>query len=143
MQQRDQRPGSRTPGPTGRPGFGVGPIARVQRPATSEDLATRYDRKIYEVCRIPDAGKTGNLYWPKTVDGYRAVWKGYLADPDLQDARARWPFVCIWDNHEFSWLAWQSIQEFPGTAGWVPAQTLKVAEGAAIAVPRLGHCLRH
>ena len=30
---------------------------------------------------------------PLTLDGYRAVYHGYLADPDLQDARARWPFV--------------------------------------------------
>ena len=49
------------------------------------------------------------FHYPLTLDGYRAVYKGYLADPDLQDARARWPFVCIWDNHEFSWQGWQSI----------------------------------
>jgi alkaline phosphatase D len=39
--------------------------------------------------------------------------------------------VCIWDNHEFSWNGWQSIQEFAGTEGWVPAQTLKVAANQA------------
>src|SRR4026209_571176 len=50
-----------------------------------DEVKTRFDRTIYKVCEIPDAGKTGNLYWPKTVEGYRAVYKGYLADPDLQD----------------------------------------------------------
>ncbi|HEX6123988.1 MAG TPA: alkaline phosphatase D family protein [Pyrinomonadaceae bacterium] len=94
-----------------------------------EEGATRYDRTIYEVCRIPDAGKTGNLYWPRTVDGYRAVWKGYLADPDLQDARARWPFVCIWDNHEFSWQGRQSILQQGGPPQ--PGQTVKVAANQA------------
>jgi alkaline phosphatase D len=94
-----------------------------------EEGATRYDRTIYEVCRIPDAGKTGNLYWPKTVDGYRAVWKGYLADPDLQDARARWPFVCMWDNHEFSWQGRQSILQQGGPPQ--PGQTVKVAANQA------------
>ena len=58
-----------------------------------EEVKTRYDRTIYEVARIPDGGKVGNFHFPLTVDGYRAVYKGYLADPDLQDARARWPFV--------------------------------------------------
>ena len=76
-----------------------------------EEVKTRYDRTIYEVARIPDGGKVGNFHFPLTVDGYRAVYKGYLADPDLQDARARWPFVAIWDNHEFSWQGWQSIQQ--------------------------------
>jgi alkaline phosphatase D len=90
-----------------------------------EEVPTRYDRKIYEVARIPDGGKNGNLHYPLTVDGYRAVYRGYLADPDLQDARARWPFVAMWDNHEFSWQGWQSVVK-PGDAGR-PGQTVKVA----------------
>jgi alkaline phosphatase D len=72
-------------------------------------VKTRYDRTIYDVGRIPDGGKNSNFHFPLTIDGYRIVYKGYLADPDLQDARARWPFVCIWDNHEFSWQGRQSI----------------------------------
>src|SRR3954454_20712831 len=72
-----------------------------------EEVKTRYDRVIYDVARIPDGGKAGNFHFPLTLDGYRAVYKGYLVDPDLQDARARWPFVAIWDNHEFSWQGWQ------------------------------------
>ncbi len=75
-----------------------------------DEVKTRYDRTIYEVARIPDGHKVGNFHIPLTVDGYRAIYKGYLADPDLQDARARWPFVAMWDNHEFSWQGWQSIQ---------------------------------
>lgn len=94
-----------------------------------EEGATRYDRTIYEVARIPDGGKTGNLHYPLTVDGYRAVYKGYLADPDLQDARARWPFVCIWDNHEFSWQGRQSIVQAGGPPQ--PGQTVKVAANQA------------
>ncbi len=74
-----------------------------------DEVKTRYDRTIYEVARIPDGHKVGNFHIPLTVDGYRAIYKGYLADPDLQDARARWPFVAMWDNHEFSWQGWQSI----------------------------------
>src|SRR5205085_1471849 len=68
-----------------------------------DEVKTRYDRTIYEVARIPDGHQVGNFHIPLTLEGYRAVYKGYLADPDLQDARARWPFVAIWHNHEFSW----------------------------------------
>ncbi|QNP39781.1 alkaline phosphatase D family protein [Lysobacter solisilvae (ex Woo and Kim 2020)] len=93
----------------------------------------RYDRKITFPIRFPK-GKTvaKNRFWvPDSLDDYRVLYHAYLQDPDLQDARARWPFVCIWDNHEFSWNGWQSIQEFAGTEGWVPAQTLKVAANQA------------
>jgi len=94
-----------------------------------EEGATRYDRTIYEVCRIPGGGKTGKLHYPLTVEGYRAVYTGYLADSDLQDARARWPFICIWDNHEFSWQGRQSIVQAGGEPQ--PGQTVKVAANQA------------
>ena len=94
-----------------------------------EEGATRYDRTIYDIGRIPDGGKNSNFHFPLTVEGYRVVYKGYLADPDLQDARARWPFVCMWDNHEFSWQGRQSIQQAGGPPQ--PGQTIKVAANQA------------
>ena len=94
-----------------------------------EEVKTRYDRTIYEVARIPDGGKVGKFHYPLTVDGYRAIYRGYLADPDLQDARARWPFVAMWDNHEFSWQGWQSIQKAGGPER--PGQSIKVAANQA------------
>jgi alkaline phosphatase D len=94
-----------------------------------DEVKTRYDRTIYDVGRIPDGGKFSNFHFPLTLEGYRVVYKGYLADPDLQDARARWPFVCIWDNHEFSWQGRQSIQQAGGPPQ--PGQTVKVAANQA------------
>src|SRR6478672_9930435 len=94
-----------------------------------EEVKTRYDRTIYEVARLPDGGKVGKFHFPLTVDGYRAIYRGYLADPDLQDARARWPFVAMWDNHEFSWQGWQSIQKAGGPPR--PGQSIKVAANQA------------
>jgi alkaline phosphatase D len=94
-----------------------------------EEGKTRYDRTIYEVARIPDGHQIGKFHVPLTVEGYRAVYKGYLADPDLQEARARWPFVCIWDNHEFSWMGWQSIVK--GGSWEIPGQSVKVAANQA------------
>jgi alkaline phosphatase D len=94
-----------------------------------DEVKTRYDRTIYEVARIPDGHKVGNFHIPLTVDGYRAIYKGYLADPDLQDARARWPFVAMWDNHEFSWQGWQSIVKAGSFEQ--PGQSIKVAANQA------------
>jgi alkaline phosphatase D len=97
-----------------------------------EEVKTRYDRTIYEVARLPaepDSFKVSNFHVPLTVDGYRAIYKGYLHDPDLQDARARWPFVCMWDNHEFSWQGRQSVVQAGGPPQ--PGQTVKVAANQA------------
>ncbi|MEO7602534.1 MAG: alkaline phosphatase D family protein [Sphingomicrobium sp.] len=94
-----------------------------------EEVKTRYDRTIYEVARIENGMKVSNFHIPLTVDGYRAVYKGYLADPDLQDARARWPFVCMWDNHEFSWQGRQSIVQAGGEPQ--PGQSVKIAANQA------------
>jgi len=94
-----------------------------------EDRKTRYDRTIYEVARIPDGEKISDFHIPVTVDGYRAVYQGYLRDPDLQDARARWPFVAMWDNHEFSWQGWQSVLKAGGAGR--PGQSVKVAANQA------------
>jgi alkaline phosphatase D len=94
-----------------------------------DEVKTRYDRTIYDVGRIPDGGKFSNFHFPLTVEGYRVIYKGYLADPDLQDARARWPFVAMWDNHEFSWQGRQSIQQAGGPPQ--PGQSVKVAANQA------------
>jgi alkaline phosphatase D len=88
-----------------------------------------YDRRLRDVGRYPHGEKIHDFHVPTTVDDYRAIYRGYLADPDLQDARARWPFVSMWDNHEFSWLGWQGFQRFDGKTR--PAQTRKVAANQA------------
>ena len=43
----------------------------------------------------------------ESLEDYRYLYRTYLSDPDLQSARARWPFVCTWDDHEFSNDSWQ------------------------------------
>ena len=88
-----------------------------------------YDRRVREVLRYPHGERIDDFHIPTTLADYRAVYRAYLSDPDLQDARARWPFVNMWDNHEFSWLGWQSLQKFDGKTR--PAQTRKVAANQA------------
>ena len=88
-----------------------------------------YDRRLRDMVRYEHGEKIGDFHIPTVVGDYRAVYRGYLHDPDLQDARAHFPFVCMWDNHEFSWQGWQSLQIFDGKTR--PAQTRKVAANQA------------
>ncbi|MBV9342524.1 MAG: alkaline phosphatase D family protein [Acidobacteria bacterium] len=88
-----------------------------------------YDRSLRDIVRYEQGEKIEDFHIPRTVGDYRAIYRNYLHDPDLQDARARWPFVCMWDNHEYSWLGWQGLQRFEGKNR--PAQTRKVAANQA------------
>ena len=65
-------------------------------------------RRIKNLYKFPQGRKVGNFHLPVTLEDYRTLYRAYLEDPDLQDARARWPFVCVWDNHEFAWAGYQS-----------------------------------
>jgi len=86
-------------------------------------------RRIRPLFRYPDGDRVGKYHIPVTLADYRTIYRAYLTDPDLQDARARWPFVPVWDNHEFSWQGYQGIQVFGGEQR--PAQTKKVAANQA------------
>ncbi len=94
-----------------------------------EEVPHRYDRTIFDIGKIPDGRKVSNFHVPTTLEGYRMVYKAHIHDPDIQDARARWPFVCIGDNHEFSWQGWQSFIKYGGKVE--PAQALRVAANQA------------
>ncbi len=88
-----------------------------------------YDRRLRDIVRYEHGEHIDDFHIPTTVGDYRAIYRAYLHHPDLQDARARWPFVNMWDNHEFSWLGWQALQKFDGKTR--PAQTRKVAANQA------------
>ena len=94
-----------------------------------DEVKTRYDRTIFDIGKVPDGRKVRDFYVPTTVEGYRFVYRAHLHDPDLQDARARFPFVAVWDNHEFSWMGWQSMVKLGN--GAEPAQALRVAANQA------------
>jgi len=65
---------------------------------------------------FPHGGVTSSgIEYAKTVDDYRHLYKHYLSDPDLQAARARWPFIGIWDDHEFSDDCWQTEANYNDT----------------------------
>jgi alkaline phosphatase D len=90
----------------------------------------RYDRRLRDLIRFPDGERISKTtHVAASLEDYRTLYRAYLRDPDLQDARARWPFVPIWDNHEFSWLGWQAFQKFGGKSR--PAQVRKVQANQA------------
>ncbi|MCH7958721.1 MAG: alkaline phosphatase D family protein [Candidatus Hydrogenedentes bacterium] len=76
-----------------------------------------------------DTGTNQPYRYARTLDDYRHLYKTYLSDPDLQAARARWPFISTWDDHEFSNDSWQSRATYT-TAG-LPGQSRKVAANQA------------
>jgi alkaline phosphatase D len=84
-----------------------------------------YARRLRDIVRYANGEKQLDFHVPTTVNDYRALYRAYLLDPDLQDARAHFPFVYMWDNHEFSWKGWQTQENFG--SGVVPAQTRKLA----------------
>ena len=96
-----------------------------------EDSPNGYQRarRVREVVRYPHGEKMRNFHLPTDLEDYRTAYRGYLKDPDLQDARARWPFVPVWDNHEFSWRGYQSQQFFNDESR--PAQRIKLAASQA------------
>jgi alkaline phosphatase D len=61
------------------------------------------------IAAFPSGGGTrASVNFAATVDDYRHLYKTFLSDPDIQAARARWPWVTIWDDHEFTDDCWQS-----------------------------------
>ena len=112
---------------------------RARPPEEQLDFVLHLGDFIYEglgygsaraVPPFPYGGQHGEGAWhAETLEDYRHLYRTYLSDPDLQAARARWPFVNIWDDHEFSNDAWQSAATY--ASGADPAQTRKVAANQA------------
>ncbi len=81
-------------------------------------------------------GQSGGDNYAETVDDYRHLYKTVLSDPDLQAARARWPFVQVWDDHEFSNDCWQTQANYVSTTSGAtsldePSQRRRVAASQA------------
>ena len=90
--------------------------------------------KPREVPALPSGGgmlPSGHQF-AQTVDDYRHLYKTFLGDPDLQEARARWPFVSMWDDHEFSDDCWQTQANYTDQDSFdEPSQKRKVAANQA------------
>lgn len=64
--------------------------------------ATEGQTFVRQLAAFPDGRRDDEREWAHSLADYRHLYIEHLRDPHLQDARARWPFVCTWDDHEFS-----------------------------------------
>lgn len=67
---------------------------------------------------FPSGGKQNKRKWiiPTGLEDFRHLYKVYMTDPDLQDARALFPFVQTWDDHELDNDYWQSYYKTQSVA---------------------------
>jgi alkaline phosphatase D len=63
---------------------------------------------------FPDGVDMSRSRYAISLADYRLLYKTYLSDPHLQEARARWPFICTWDDHEFADDCFQSFSTYDG-----------------------------
>ena len=73
-------------------------------------LLINRDGSLRRCAPFPSGGRLTGRKWlaPTNLEDYRWLYKKYLTDPDLQDARALYPFVQTWDDHELLNDYWQS-----------------------------------
>ncbi len=65
---------------------------------------------------FPNGVKTDENRYAVSLADYRHLYKTYLSDPHLQEARANWPFICTWDDHEFANDNYQGYVTYDGEA---------------------------
>ena len=65
---------------------------------------------------FPDGVTTDENRYAISLADYRHLYHTYLDDPHLQDARANWPFICTWDDHEFANNAFQAYSTYADKA---------------------------
>lgn len=79
---------------TGDPGFMMtGSERTVRLRAPEEAIALGSGDGVYHAAR--------------SLSNYRDLYRTYRSDPILQRLHERFPFICIWDDHEFSDDSWQ------------------------------------
>ncbi|MEZ5571881.1 MAG: alkaline phosphatase D family protein [Halioglobus sp.] len=61
---------------------------------------------------FPNGVETPDNRYAVSLADYRHLYKTYLSDPHLQAARAHWPFICTWDDHEFANDGYQSFTTY-------------------------------
>ncbi|MTD46562.1 hypothetical protein GKE82_20285 [Conexibacter sp. W3-3-2] len=93
------------------------------------DLVVSLGDYMYETCgasAVPgrdDRTSSGENNQTETLADYRAKYRLYRSDPNLQAVHANHPFVAIWDDHEF-----ENDQEGPKGEGTTAVRRIPYAE---------------
>jgi len=111
------------------------PIDTASHEPIQDGLTDRFGQ-ARQVPAFPNGGVTEQgIEFADSLADYRHLYKQYLSDPDLQAARARWPFINTWDDHEFSDDCWQSEANYNASGEKSstdePSQPRKVAANQA------------
>lgn len=64
------------------------------------DLVVHLGDYIYELDLANPDRPVAPAGMPVSLDDYRLRYASYRSDPHLQAAHARYPFMCMWDDHE-------------------------------------------
>lgn len=110
------------------------PIGNDQQ-TLDEDLTDNNSLKRSLDAFIDGATSSEGIEFALTLNDYRQLYQQYLSDPDLQAARARWPFIPVWDDHEFTDDCWQTEANYENagenSSTDEPSQVRKVAANQA------------
>ncbi|ACY13804.1 alkaline phosphatase D family protein [Haliangium ochraceum] len=89
------------------------------------------DGELRTVEQFPSGSAGAGREFARTLDDYRHLYKTVLSDSNLRAARARWPFIVTWDDHEFTNDAWQTQANYDDSTVGEPSQKRKVAANQA------------
>lgn len=110
------------------------PLDEQLEPITDGLISQQGEPREYGLFPDGNISESG-IYHANSLADYRHLYKTYLKDPDLLAARARWPFICIWDDHEFSDDCWQTEANYNDSGATSstnePSQRRKVAANQA------------
>ncbi len=83
-----------------------------------ESFQTGLVESRHDALKLPDGtfknGSAGAKY-ASTLADYRYLYKKYRSDTRLQAVHERFPFIAVWDDHEFTDDAWQDAQTYEGS----------------------------
>jgi alkaline phosphatase D len=89
------------------------------------DLVVHLGDYIYEGAPNPAAVRPSQTPAPTDLAGYRRRLGEYRADPALQAAHARAPWICTWDDHEVRNNYANDVPDQPDEASLTPGQFLE------------------